>query len=150
MRLEVRWPAGVRLESLEAGRLAVFLDDTCAIVEPLAAHPDDPDAWVRAYLVRDVPTVWNVTILGRQEGVTDLGWPAVVLRTRITHGDRLIEQRLSVVYRMLEYFAAVSVRVPGDRMPAVEPLWLAALRTARPDWRVDDAICVHELLGGLT
>jgi len=147
VRLVLRLPAGWGAETRDGARTRVAIEpDVSLLVDPLVPFPDDLDAWVRTFLVRDLPPTWVVDIERREDGTTELGWPMITFRLQVRDQAEVKERQICVIYRLLEYLGAVKVRGTTGRWPAIEASLLSVLHSGHPDWGGDAAVCIADLL----
>ena len=79
--------------------------------------------------------------------VTDRGWRFTERRARVLAGERLVEERLAVVYEFDEWRGTALVRIFDPQAGAALAATVrAALAAAVPDWRSEgEIVCLAHL-----
>lgn len=116
--------------------VALFPAGVTVAVSPLFPWPEDPSAWLRRTLLSDVDD--TTTILAASDLETDTGWPLSLFAVEVNG-----ETRVLALYRFLEWAGAALVRGAADA--ATRSRVAGALRSARPDFGSDEAICLADL-----
>jgi hypothetical protein len=106
---------------------------------PIRAEPGQA-SWRDRTLHAGRPPFTRAEVVRTTPETSELGWPVELVETRLTDGKVVLEQRLTALYFVLEWWGAVIFR--GADLERARPVLLGA----RPDWSDDGVVALAQLL----
>jgi hypothetical protein len=116
------------------------------IITPMEDRMERWAGWRERVLRAGVPAFARVEVTCDQPSTSALDWPVHVIDSTIVGADgKVIEARVSVLYAMLEWCAAVIFRGRPARVAAERERAMRVLRSGRPDWSRPEIVALAQL-----
>lgn len=118
------------------------------IIAPMEDRHDRWHRWRDRVLRVGLPEGATVDITSERAALSRLEWPVQLIdSTSRSAAGAVLETRITVLYFMLEWCAAVVMRGAPERVAAERDRGLRVLMAGRPDWSRPEVPAIAMLLG---
>ncbi len=109
--------------------------DPAILLSPLEADAGPLGQLIERVIAFDRPAFATPEIVRTSSSKSLLHWPVHVVESTLMAGSQVLERRLTYVYSIFEWWAAVVFRASPAKFEAEVQRAVPILESGRPDWR---------------